>query len=84
MLRKNSPILFLIITVAGGIIYSIYSGNSLLVRKPLMLDSRCYNVDVPKSIKYNKVELFCSCVHAGGHVSKDENYKYCLNKFTEN
>ena len=53
MLKKHSPILTLIVIVCGGIFYSIYSSNSLFPRKPVRLDSRCYDVDISKSIKYN-------------------------------
>jgi len=83
MFKNNSPIIFIIITVVGGIWYSVSGDNSILARKPTRIDSACYGVDVPESIKYNKAELFCSCVHAGGHVSKEENYKYCVNRFIE-
>ena len=81
MFKKNSPIIFLIITVVGGIWYSVSGDSSVLGRKLNRTDSRCYGVDVPESVKYNKTEFFCSCVHAGGHVSKEENYKYCANRF---
>jgi len=81
MLKKHSSILTLIVIVCGGIFYSMYSSNSLFPRKPVRLDSRCYGVDVPRLIKYNQIENFCSCVHVGGHVSKEENYKYCVNLF---
>lgn len=83
MLKKNSPILMLIITVVGALIYSVYGGSNLFLRKPSMVDSKCYGVDVPSSVKYHKAELFCSCIHVGGHVSKEENYKYCLDRFTK-
>ncbi len=79
----RNPVVTLILIVAGAIWYSIYGGHFFLARKPARIDSRCYNVDVPKEIKYKDAELFCSCVHAGGHVSKEENYKYCVNKFVE-
>lgn len=81
MFRKNSSILTLIFVVLGGIFYSIYGLNSFFLRKPVRIDSRCYGVDVPKTIKYNEMENFCSCVHIGGHVSKEENYKYCVSRF---
>ena len=81
MFRKNSSILTLIFVVLGGIFYSIYGLNSFLPRKPVRIDSRCYGVDVTKTIKYNEMENFCSCVHIGGHVSKEENYKYCVSRF---
>ena len=55
----------------------------MLGRKPARIDSRCYGVDVPKTIQYNDAELFCSCVHANGHVSKEENYKYCVSRFVK-
>jgi len=79
----RNPVVTLILIVVGAIWYSIYGGHSFLARKPSQIDAACYGVDVPESIKYNKAELFCSCVHAGGHVSKEENYKYCVNKFTK-
>jgi hypothetical protein len=82
MLKRNAPILVLICIVVGGVWYSLSSGNSLFGRKPLRIDSRCYGVDVPKTIKYNQTENFCSCVHIGGHVSKEENYKYCVSRFS--
>lgn len=79
----RNPVVTLILIVVGAIWYSIYGGHSLLVQKPARIDSSCYNVDVPEKIKYKDAELFCSCVHSGGHVSKEENYKYCVNKFTK-
>lgn len=83
MFKGNLPIFILIAVVIGGIYYSINSGNSLLVRKPPMLDSKCYGVDVPNSVKISDMANFCSCIKVGGHVSKEENYNYCLNRFNE-
>lgn len=82
MFKRNAPILVLIFIVVGGVWYSLASGHSLFGRKPLRIDSRCYGVDVPKTIKYSQTENFCSCVHIGGHVSKEENYKYCASRFS--
>lgn len=83
MFKGNYPIIILIAVVAGGIYYSINSGNSLIVRKPLMLDSKCYGIDVPKSVKVGDMANFCSCIKAGGHVSREANYNYCLNRFNK-
>lgn len=83
ILKRNALILFLLCIVIAGVWYSFTSGHSLFGRKPLRIDSRCYGVDVPKTIKYNQTENFCSCVHIGGHVSKEENYKYCVSRFSD-
>ena len=84
MLRYiKNPIFILLFTIIGGIWYSISSGSSVLGRKLARIDSRCYGVDVPKTIQYSDAELFCSCVHANGHVSKEENYKYCVGRFVK-
>lgn len=83
MLKGHSAILILIAIVVGGIYYSINSANSLLVRKPFMLDSKCYGVNVAKSLKLSDMANFCACIKMGGHVSKAENYKYCLNQFNK-
>ena len=82
LLKNNSPILILLIIVIWGVLYSL-TGNSIFVRKPSVLESECYGIDVPDSIKANKTRYFCSCVRMGGHVSKEENYKYCVNQFTD-
>ena len=82
MIKNNFPIIVLFTIVIFGVWYSIYSGNDVLSRKPSLIDSRCYGIDVPSTIKYNQSELFCSCVHAGGHISKDENINYCTKKFS--
>lgn len=83
MLKGNLEIIILVGIVIGGIYYSINRGESLWVRKPILLDSTCYGVDVPNSIKLSNVEHFCSCIKMGGHVSQQENTKYCVKQFVE-
>ena len=80
LLKNNLPILILLIIVIGS--YSL-AENSIFVRKPSVLESECYGIDIPDSIKANKTRYFCSCVRMGGHVSKEENYKYCVNQLTD-
>lgn len=40
--KKHSSILTLIVIVCGGILYSMYSSNSLFPRKPVRLDSMMF------------------------------------------
>ena len=82
-IKNNFPIIVLFLMVVGGFAYPFYSGKWLVANRLSDIDSKCYGVDVPESITYNKAILFCSCVHANGHVSKEENYKYCERKFED-
>lgn len=82
-IKSNFPIIVLIFIVVGGFAYPFYSGEWIIPSRLGESDAKCYNVDVPSTIKYNQVELFCSCIHSVQIEDKQEKYKYCANKLNK-
>lgn len=82
-LFKNKEIFILILIVVGGIYYSIKSSNRSSLSSPGDIDFYCSGINVPSEIRFNNIELFCSCIRMGDISRKEERQEYCLGKFSK-
>ena len=83
LISKNKEILVLILIVVSGIYYSIKSGNRVSLSTLGEMDFHCSDVHVPSEIKYNDIELFCSCVRMSNAGDIDQRQQRCLAKFSK-
>ncbi|MGX5699558.1 hypothetical protein ACWKWF_08140 [Acinetobacter kookii] len=83
LIFKNKEIWILILIVVGGIYYSIESNNRISLSSPGNIDFHCSGIHVPSEIKFNNMDLFCSCVRMGDISKREERQEYCLGKFSK-
>lgn len=83
LILKNKEILVLILIIVGGIYYFIKSGNRVSLFTLGEIDFHCSDVHVPSEIKYNDIELFCSCVRMSNSGNIEQRQQRCLAKFSK-
>ena len=47
------------------------------------IDFHCSDIRIPSEIKYNDIELFCSCVRMSNAGDIDQRQQRCLAKFSK-
>ena len=83
LISKNKEILVLILIVIGGIYSFIKSGNRVSLSTLGEIDFHCSGVRVPSEIKYNDIELFCSCVRMSNAGDIDQRQQHFFAKFSK-